>query len=238
MAIIRQVMPIKAPEIKAVRVAAYARVSSGKEAMLHSLSTQISYFSRYIQSHPGWQFVEIYADEAMTGTRDDRPEFQRMLHDCRDGKIDMIITKAVSRFSRNAVTLLEVTRELKALGIVVYFQKEGLYSDRGQGELVISLLATVAQEESRAVSDNCKWRIRSKMKAGELVGFSGMYGYRIQKGHVAIEPDEARVVSKMFEAYLAGTGCEEIARSLNHRRVPALKGGGLDIQSHIEHAEE
>ena len=225
MANVRQVMPFKAPESKEIRVAAYARVSSGKDAMLHSLSVQVSYFSEYIQNHPGWQFAGVYADEAKTGTKDDRPEFQRMIQDCRDGKVDMILTKAVSRFARNTVTLLETTRELKALGVAVYFQKEGIYSDCGQGELVLSLLATVAQEESHAVSDNCKWRIRSRFKAGELVSLSFMYGYRIQKGHVAIESSEAQVVSGIFDAYLAGTGCEEIARNLNHQRVPTLKGG-------------
>ena len=225
MANVRQVMPSKAPVSKEIRVAAYARVSSGKDAMLHSLSAQVSYFSEHIQSHPGWKFAGVYADEAKTGTRDDRPEFQRMIQDCRDGKIDMIITKAVSRFSRNALTLLETTRELKALGVAVYFQKEGIYSDRGQGELVLSLLATVAQEESRAVSDNCKWRIRSRFKAGELVSLSFMYGYRIQKGHVVIEHSEAQVVSGIFAAYLAGTGCEEIAQNLKRQGIPTLKGG-------------
>ena len=225
MAKIRQVMPLKAPETKDIRVAAYARVSSGKDAMLHSLSAQVSYYSEFIQKHPGWQFAGIYADEAKTGTKDDRPEFQRLLQDCRDGKIDMIVTKAVSRFARNTLTLLETTRELKALGVTVFFQKEGLYSNRGQGELLLSLLATVAQEESRAVSDNCKWRIRSRFKAGELVNFRFMYGYRIQKGNVEIEPREAAVVSDIFDSYLCGKGCEAIAKMLREQHSPTLLGG-------------
>lgn len=225
MAIIRQIMPIKAPEIKAVRVAAYARVSSGKDAMLHSLSTQVSYFSEYIQSHPGWQFAGVYADEAKSGTKDNRPEFQRMIQDCRNGKIDMIITKAVSRFARNTVTLLETTRELKALGVAVFFQKEGIYSNRGQGELALSLLATVAQEESRAVSDNCKWRIRSRFKAGELANFRFMYGYRIRHHQVEIVLEQAEVVTSIFKDYLAGLGCNAIAKSLRERNVSTVFGG-------------
>lgn len=225
MAKVWQVMPLKAPETKDIRVAAYARVSSGKDAMLHSLSAQVSYFSDFIQKHPGWVFAGVYADEAKTGTKDNRPEFQRLLQDCRDGKIDMIITKAISRFARNTLTLLETTRELKALGITVFFQKEGLYSDRGQGELVLSLLATVAQEESRAVSDNCKWRIRSRFKAGELVNLRFLYGYRMRKGSVEIEPVEAGVVSRIFDAYFAGTGCEAIAKSLSERGVSTTFGG-------------
>ena len=127
MAKVWQVMSLKAPETKDIRVAAYARVSSGKDAMLHSLSAQVSYFSDFIQKHPGWLFAGVYADEAKTGTKDNRPEFQRLLQDCRDGKIDMIITKAISRFARNTLTLLETTRELKALGITVFFEKEGIH---------------------------------------------------------------------------------------------------------------
>ena len=225
MANVRQVMPFKAPESKEIRVAAYARVSSGKDAMLHSLSVQVSYFSEYIQNHPGWQFAGVYADEAKTGTKDDRPEFQRMIQDCRDGKVDMILTKAVSRFARNTVTLLETTRALKALGIAVFFQKEGIYSDRGQGELVLSLMATVAQEESRAVSDNCKWRIRSRFKAGELANLRFMYGYRIRHGQVEIVPEQAKVVAGIFNDYLSGFGCNAIAKSLRERKVSTVFGG-------------
>lgn len=225
MPVVRKVLPLTLPETKALRVAAYARVSSGKDAMLHSLSAQVSYFSEYIQNHPGWVFAGVYADEAKTGTKDGRPEFQRLLQDCRDGKIDRIITKAISRFARNTVTLLETTRELKALGISVFFQKEGLYSDRGQGELVLSLLATVAQEESRSVSENCKWRIHSKFKAGQLANLNFLYGYRIQKGQVKIHPEEAAVVKGIFDAYLSDTGTRAIARKLTEQQVPTPRGG-------------
>ncbi|MFR9259688.1 MAG: recombinase family protein, partial [Christensenellales bacterium] len=98
------------------RVAAYARVSSGKDAMLHSLSAQVSYYSEHIQSHPEWEYAGVYVDEALTGTKDDRDGFQRLLADCRAGKIDMVLTKSISRFARNTVTLLETVRELKTLG--------------------------------------------------------------------------------------------------------------------------
>lgn len=109
---------------KPIRVAAYARVSSGKDAMLHSLAAQVDHYSTYIRHHHGWEYVGVYADEAKTGTRDSRENFQRMLTDCRAGKIDHIITKSISRFSRNTVTLLETVRELKELGISVYFEEE------------------------------------------------------------------------------------------------------------------
>lgn len=107
-------------------VAAYARVSSGKDAMLHSLSSQVSYYSKYIQSHNDWEYVGVYADEALTGTKDTRKEFQRMLADCRNGKIDMVITKSISRFARNTVTLLETVRELKNLGVGIYFEEQNI----------------------------------------------------------------------------------------------------------------
>ena len=112
-----------APQMpKALRVAAYARVSSGKDAMLHSLASQVDYYSTYIRHHPGWEYVGVYADEAKTGTKDSRENFQRMLADCRAGRIDHIIAKSISRFSRNTVTLLETVRERKGLGISVYFE--------------------------------------------------------------------------------------------------------------------
>ena len=106
----------------ALRVAAYARVSCGKDAMLHSLAAQVDHYSAYIRHHPGWEYVGVYADEAKTGTKDSRENFQRMLADCRKGKIDHIITKSISRFSRNTVTLLKTVRELKDLGIGVYLK--------------------------------------------------------------------------------------------------------------------
>ena len=115
-----------APRPRLLRVAAYARVSSGKDAMLHSLSRQISYYSQMIQKHPGWTYAGCYADADYTGTRGERPEFQRLLADCRAGKIDRILTKSVSRFARNTVTLLETARELKERGIAVFFEKERL----------------------------------------------------------------------------------------------------------------
>ena len=118
-----------------IRVAAYARVSSGKDAMLHSLAAQVDHYSTYIRHHHGWEYVGVYADEAKTGTRDSRENFQRMLTDCRSGKIDHIITKSISRFFRNTVTLLETVRELKELGISVYFEEQSIDTATTDGEL-------------------------------------------------------------------------------------------------------
>ena len=108
------------------KVAAYARVSSGKDAMLHSLYAQVSYYSELIQNNPEWEYAGVYIDKAMTGTKDSRAEFQRMIADCKAGKIDIIITKSISRFARNTVTMLQIVRELKAIGVDVFFEKENI----------------------------------------------------------------------------------------------------------------
>ena len=118
------------------RVAAYARVSSGKDAMLHSLAAQIDYYSNFIRQNLEWNFVEVYADEALTGTKDSRAEFKRLLDDCRKGLIDMVITKSISRFARNTVLMLNTVRELKLLGVDVYFEEQNIHSVSGDGELM------------------------------------------------------------------------------------------------------
>ena len=149
---------------KAKRVAAYARVSSGKDAMLHSLSAQISYYSEMIQEHPGWLYAGVYSDEALTGTKENRSGFQSLLADCRAGKIDMVIVKSISRLARNTVTLLETVRELKSLGVDVYFEEQNIHTLSSEGELMLTILASYAQEESLSVSENqkCAYRKTSK----------------------------------------------------------------------------
>jgi site-specific DNA recombinase len=207
------------------RVAAYARVSSGKDAMLHSLSAQVSYYSEFIQKHREWDYVGVYADEAITGTKDIRVEFQRLLNDCRNGKIDMVITKSISRFARNTVTMLETVRELKNLNVDVYFEKENIHSMSGDGELMLTILASFAQEESRSVSENCKWRIRKGFVDGELVNLRFIFGYRIKKGKIEINIDEAEIVRMIFKDYTGGMGCTLIAKKLREMGVQRLRDG-------------
>ena len=131
----------KAPAIQLKRVAAYSRVSSGKDTMLHSLSAQVSYYSDYIQRHPGWLYCGVFSDEAMTGTKENRPGFQALLQECRERKIDLVITKSISRFARNTVTLLETIRELKELDIDVYFEEQNIHTISPDGELMMTILA-------------------------------------------------------------------------------------------------
>lgn len=221
------------PEQKVKRVCGYGRVSSGKDAMLHSLSAQVSYFSNLIQSTPGWEYAGVYADEAFTGTKNNRPEFQKMLADCRAGIIDMIITKSISRFARNTLTLLETAREMKSLGIDIYFEEQELHTLSGEGELLLTLLAAHAQAESESVSSNCKWRIRNDFKKGVPVS-SYLYGYQMKNRQFFVVPEEAKIVKRIFDLYLSGLGKNKISRVLNGDGVPAY-GGGQWCPTGIEH---
>ena len=213
--IVRKIKPRASIPSKQKRVAAYARVSSGKEAMLHSLSAQVSYYSNYIQQHSDWEYAGVYADEALTGTKNSRPDFQRLLNDCRAGLIDMIITKSISRFARNTVTMLETLRELRQLEVDVYFEEENMHSIGGDGEFMLTILASYAQAESLSVSENCKWRIRKRFQAGEIVNLRFMYGYNIKKGEITVDHKEAEIVRMIFADYLSGMGCDRIAGKLN-----------------------
>lgn len=210
--------------IKRKRVAAYARVSSSKDAMLHSLSAQISYYNDYIGSRGDWELAGIYADEALTGTKENRPEFQRMLTDCRDGKIDMVITKSLTRFARNTVTLLATVRELKLLEIDVYFEKENIHTLSADGELMLTLLASFAQEESRSASENQKWRIQKMFEEGRP-NTGNMLGYRLVDGVLQIVPEEAEIVRMIFNDFLSGMGKNIIMKKLSRMGVPTLRGG-------------
>ena len=222
--IITKIQPVSELPVRK-RVAAYARVSCGKDEMLHSLAAQVSRYSGLIQSNAEWEYAGVYVDDPVTGTKDLRPEFQRLLSDCRAGKIDMVITKALSRFARNTVIMLETVRELKALGIDVFFERENIHSLSGDGELLLTILASYAQEESRSVSENCKWRVRRKFAAGELANWRFMFGYRIVKGKVEIDQAQADVVRMLFRDYIGGMGGGRIAAKLRDMKVPTPFGG-------------
>ena len=215
-----KMMP-KLPRLK--RVAAYARVSSGKDAMLHSLSAQVSYYSKLIQSHNGWEYAGVYADEALSGTKESRENFQRLLSDCRSGKIDMVITKSISRFARNTVTLLQTVRELKALGVDVYFEEQNIHSADADGELMLSILASYAQEESLSASENQKWRVRQNFEQGKpWRGY--MMGYRYDGERYVVVPEEAEIVRSIYDDYLSGKGLVAIIKRLNDDGVLTQQG--------------
>lgn len=208
---------------KLLRVVGYARVSSGKEAMLHSLAAQVDYYQNLICNTPGWQYCGVFSDEAFTGTKEERPGFQKLLEKCRNHEVDIIITKSISRFARNTVTLLETVRELKLLGVDVFFEKENLHSTSGNGELMLSILASFVQEESKSVSDNMKWRIQTNFKEG-MPWNATLLGYRYDNGVLMVVPTEAEVVRFIFESYLDGAGTQKIANELNAKGKMTRKG--------------
>ena len=206
------------------RVAAYARVSLDKEDMLHSLAAQVGYYSDLIRKNSEWEYAGVYADEGLTGTKDNRPQFQQLLTDCRAGRIDMVLVKSISRFARNTVTLLETVRELKALGIDVYFEEQHIHTISGDGELMLTILASFAQEESRSVSENCKWRIRRQFADGIPTGQT-IYGYDVRNGVYTVKDEEAEVVRSIFDMYLTGMGRLKITRALNDNGILSPDGG-------------
>ena len=205
------------------RVAAYARVSSPKDAMLHSLAAQIDYYRQMILGNPAWEFAGVYADEGRTGTKENREQFQALLEKCRSGCVDMVITKSISRLARNTVTLLETVRELKSYGVDVFFEEQNIHTLSTDGEVLLTLLASFAQAESLEVSENCKWRIRNKFKEGRASTCT-MLGYRLVKGEVTPVPEEAATVRRIFDLYLGGYGLTKIANILNAEGLRTMRG--------------
>lgn len=221
--VIRKIETTVPMQPRLLRVAAYARVSSGKDAMLHSLSAQVTHYSQLIQQHDGWQYCGVYSDEAFTGTKENREGFQSLLSECRAGNIDLVITKSISRFARNTVTLLQTVRELKLLGVDVYFEEQNIHTIGADGELIMTILASYAQEESRSASENQKWRIRKNFEEGKPWNGT-ILGYRIENGQYVVVPEEAAIVRRIFREYLEGYGHRSIAQHLNAEGITARRG--------------
>ncbi|MFI3327096.1 MAG: recombinase family protein [Clostridia bacterium] len=208
-----------------INVAAYARVSSGSEEQLNSFSTQVNYYSSYINDNENWQMVDVYADEGITGvSRDKRTDFNRMISDCEKGKIDRIITKSISRFARNNVDTIDVTRKLKQLGISVYFESENLDTANMSSEFLLSIRATFAQQESMNISVNVKKGKRNDMKMGEFALSNPPYGYRLENKKLVPYEPEVKIVRRIFYDYINGKGCMTIAKELDNEKIPRKDG--------------
>lgn len=219
---------IELPKLK--RVAAYARVSVERGRTLHSYSAQVSYYNELIQKNPEWEFAGVYSDLGISGTGiEKRNDFKRLLQDCEEGKIDIILTKSVSRFARNTVDLLNVVRHLKELGIEVRFEKEGISSLTGDGELMLSILASFAQEEVISTSNNIKWAIKKKFESGKPQCRYKIYGYRWDGDNLVIEPEEAKIVKLIFQMYLNKVSAERMEIELKEMGVIATNGGYFNI---------
>lgn len=204
-----------------LRVAAYARVSSNSEDQKHSFAAQNAYFSKFITDNPDWELADIYADQGITGTSiDKREDFQRMMEDCRGGKIDRILVKSSSRFARNTKESLEAVRELAALGVSVYFEEQNIDTAQVSGEVLIAMFAALAQRESEAISERMRWSYQVRMQSGKFIPSSTAYGYRLNGNQTEIVPEEAEIIRKIFADYLAGKGIQSIADDLNRLNIP------------------
>ena len=207
-----------------IKVAAYCRVSTDFSDQLNSLATQRNYFNEYINNHDEWELVEIYYDEGITGTSTKHREgFNRMIADCESGKIQLILTKEVSRFARNTIDTLTYTRKLSDLGIGVIFMNDGIDTRDKDGELRLSIMASIAQEESRKISERVKWGMKRRMENGVVLGCGRIYGFIVKDGKLEIVPEEAEIVKEIFHQYLYdGKGSTRIAKDLTERGIPTL----------------
>lgn len=213
------------PQTAKLRVAAYARVSSSSADQLNSFAAQNDYYHNLIRSKDNWTLADIYADEGISGTSTEkRPDFQRLLADCHRGLIDRIVVKSISRFARNARECLEAIRELKLLGVSVYFEEQNIDTATMSGEMLTALFAAIAEEESKSISRNTRWGNRKRMAAGTYLPSSMPYGYRLVDKEIVIEPTEAMVVCRIYQDYLSGMGTDAIARKLNKQGVQPSQG--------------
>lgn len=209
------------------RVAAYARVSTDSEEQLSSYEAQVDFYTRYIQANPDWEFVAVYTDEGVTGTNTKKREgFNRMIEDALVGKIDLILTKSISRFARNTVDTLTTIRRLKEKSIEVYFEKENIYTLDAKGEVMITIMSSLAQEESRSISENVTWGKRKSMEDGRFsLAYSRFLGYeKGEDGLPKIVEEEAKVVRRIYALFLEGYTVRMIADDLTGQGVPTPAG--------------
>ena len=199
-----------------IRLAAYCRVSSNSEDQLHSFAAQIQYYTEYAQKNPQYRLVDIYADEGITGTSmNKRDELNRLLRDCKNGLVDRIIVKSVSRLARNTEELLTMLRLLSEIGVSVYFEENGIDTNMMSSEMLVTFPGMAAQQESLAISGNMRWSYKKRMEAGEFNCCAPAYGFKLVDGKMEIDETEAATVRNIFDLYLQGFGKQSIANILN-----------------------
>jgi len=212
------------------RVAGYARVSTNREDQENSFDAQVKYYTNYIKNRTDWVFVEMYTDDGFSATSTAKREgFKRMITDALDGKIDLIVTKSVSRFARNTVDSLSTIRNLKEKGVEVYFEKENIWTFDGKGELLITIMSSLAQEESRSISENCTWGQRKRFADGKVsVPYSRFLGYdKGENDTLKINEDEAVIVRLIYKMFLEGATPHGIAKHLTERGIPSPGGKAI-----------
>ena len=221
-----KIIPPKAEQPAIQRVAAYCRVSSDSADQLHSYAAQIRAYTDLIQGHDGWELVDIYADEGLTGTRmDQREDLNRLLADCRRGKVDKVLVKSISRLARNTRDCLTILRELFRLGVTVQFEKENIDTGTLTSELMVSVSASLAQQESVSISQNQRLSYQRRMERGEFITCKAPFGYRMPDGkNLEVYEEEANIVRRIFQEYLSGHGSDQIVRELERKQIRTAQG--------------
>ena len=210
---------------KKLRTAAYCRVSTDSEEQQSSLENQRTHYTDYIKSNSDWDFVGIYFDEGISGTKKEkRTGLLRLLKDCESRKIDFIITKSISRFARNTKDCLEIVRRLTDIGVSIYFEKENINTGTMDSELILSILSSLAAEESVSISQNNKWSIKKRFQKGTFKLAVPPYGYDYNSENLVPNPEQAQIVKRIFAETLSGSGTHAVARGLNADGIPAQKG--------------
>ena len=211
---------------KKLRVAAYARVSTDSDEQLISLDAQKNHYEALIRSRKDWEYAGLYYDEGISGTKmAKRDGLLSMLADCEKGKIDYIIVKSISRFSRNTVESIETVRRLCGMGIYILFEKENIDTGKMEGELLLSILSSLAESESRSISENETWSIQKRFRNGTYKIAYPPYGYDYIDGEMVVNPEQSKVVRRIFDMVLSGSSSADIARELNAAEIPTRRGG-------------
>lgn len=213
--------------LKKRRVAGYARVSTDHEDQATSYESQMRYYSEYISGRDDWEFVKMYSDEGISGTNTKlRTGFKAMVEDALNGKIDLIITKSVSRFARNTVDSLTTVRQLKEVGVEIYFEKENIWTLDSKGELLITIMSSLAQEESRSISENVTWGLRKQFAEGKVhFPYTNVLGFKAgEDGAIVVDQDEAKTVRYIFQQALIGKSPYHIAKDLTEQGIPSPSG--------------
>ena len=228
-ALFQPAVPIKieasANHTEKTKAACYARVSSLLETQQLSIESQQEHFESLIRSNPDMDFVGSYVDICSGTKAETRPELQRLLRDCREKKVDLVMTKSISRFCRNVTDLLKIVRELQTLGVVVWFERENLRTDAMTSEFMLTILARFAEDESHSISGNCKWSIRNRFKEGTYKQTIAPYGYDFEGSTLVPVPEEAKIIKRIYGMVLSGSGMKSIAKTLNEESIPGPTGG-------------
>ena len=227
---IKVIKPTMAVHQQKKKVCAYVRVSTDSLQQEDSLENQTTYFKGFITANPEWEFVGIYSDQGISGYKENRPGFQKMIEDARAGNIDLIVVKSISRFARNTETVLKFTRELKSIGVGIFFEIQNINTLSGAGELMLTILAAFAQAESEGASANAKMTYKRKFESGiPAHGLESTFGYKANaQGDIVVDEEKAAVVRQMFDLAEQGIWPSKIKQYLNKNGVPGCAGGDWD----------